>query len=197
MSRRNKIIVVTAVIVALLILAFFALAPLLKKTPQPGQNTDVNAPLNEGLGTARDIVSGSAQPVIYTKEPSTQAVLFALAMTFAEKYGSWSSHGNFENLKDAKFYMTDRMKAWADNVIAEGAPEDGGGFYGVTTRALKPELLTLNEDETRAQILVTTQQEEFTGSVSSSGKITYKRLLLDFQKVNDEWKVDVAEWQEP
>lgn len=202
MTRRNFFIILIAVVIVVFIIVAAAFAPTLKRKPKAGNNeNEVNSFFNTnapGLGSNSanaNVNSADTENIIYTKEPSTQAVLLAIAVTFAEKYGSFSSDGNFENLLDAKHFMSDRMKDWTDDYIRKNKALKNGSFYGVTTRAIKPEILSMNSEETQAQVLVNTQQEEFSEEVSSRGRILYKRLVLDFIKVNNVWKVDAAVWQ--
>lgn len=202
MTRRNFFTILIAFIVVVFIIAMAAFAPTLKRMPKEGDNENVtNSFLNTNAPDSRSNLpdtnsnTASTNNIIYTKEPSSQAVLLAIASTFAEKYGSFSSEGNFENLIDAKHFMSDRMKAWTDDYIRKNMEIKNGVFYGITTRAIKPQILSINPEETEAQVLVNTQQEEFSEEVSSRGRILYKRLILDFVKVNNEWKVDAAVWQ--
>lgn len=199
MTRRTKIVIIVFII-AIFFMALVALAPLLKKQESQNLNNEnplanTNAPRQGGGFPDNTNVDIDTRVTILTKEPASQSVLVAIAMTFAEKFGSFSSQGNFENISDAKFYMTERMKLWSDEYVKKNKNASDSPFYGITTRALKAEILTLSDDESQAQLLVTTQQEEFTGSISSRGKIMYKRLLLDFVKVESEWKVDAVEWK--
>ena len=91
--------------------------------------------------------------------------------------------------------MTTRMVEWTDQYIEKNKKIQNTAFYGVTTKSLKEEIITLSDDESSAQVLVSTQQEEFGSQVASRGKIIYKRLMLDFKKVDNSWKVDSAQWQ--
>mgnify|MGYP001572774447 CR=1 FL=1 len=49
----------------------------------------------------------------------------------------------------------------------------------MTARALKAEIISLNQEETRAKIVVTVQREEEAGE-SLLKNITYQKLVLDF-----------------
>ncbi len=199
MERRTKIIIVVAVVFVVFVIALVALAPLIKKSGV-GENanntnifTNTNTTKSEFIEN-KNIQTDTREEVL-TKEPSTQSVLIAIAKTFAEKFGSFSNQGNFENLQDAKYFMTTRMVDWTNQYIEKNKKVQNTAFYGVTTKSLKEEIITLSDDEESAQVLVSTQQEEFGSQVASRGKIVYKRLMLDFKKVDNSWKVDSAQWQ--
>lgn len=199
MERRTKIIIAVAVVFAVLLIAMVALAPFIKKfgvgvnTNNTNIFTNTNTTKSE-FAENKNIQADTREEVL-TKDPSSQSVLIAIAKTFAEKFGSFSSQGNFENLQDAKYFMTPRMIDWTNQYIEKNKKIQNTVFYGVTTKSLKEEIITLSDDEESAQVLVSTQQEEFGSEVASRGKIIYKRLMLDFKKVNNSWKVDSAQWQ--
>ena len=154
-------------------------------------NTNSRFPAGVSVNTSQEIED---RPVITTREASTQSTLFAIATTFAEKYGSYSNEANYENLEDIKVFMTPSLQAWVDENAREEQSR-GDTYFGVTTRALRSEIISLNNEETQAQVLVTVQQEESRGSVGSSGRILYKGLLLDFVLLDDAWKVNAVSWQ--
>lgn len=201
MERRTKIITFSAGALLVLILAAAALAPVFRRNGQENINSNGEKPFLNTNAPRRNTLAGSANvaatssPDIATKEPATQSVLFAIATVFAEKFGSFSTEGKFENLYDLKYSMTERMKQWTDGYVESNKNIGSSEFYGVTTRAIKPELISLSDDETQAQVLVSVQQEEFSGTAATRGKILYKRLLLDFVRDEGGWKVDAAVWQ--
>ena len=90
--------------------------------------------------------------------------------------------------------MTQDMKQWTDAYIAENKKKKINEFYGVTARALKAEIISLNQEETRAKIVVTVQREEEAGE-SLLKNITYQKLVLDFMKIDKAWKVNSANWK--
>lgn len=199
MERRTKIIIVVAVVFAVLVIALVALAPLIKKfgVGENANSTNIftNTNTTKSEFAENKNVQADTRKEILTKEPSSQSVLIAIAKTFAEKFGSFSNQGNFENLEDAKYFMTARMIEWTNQYIEKNKKVQNAVFYGVTTKSLKEEIITLSDDEESAQVLVSAQQEEFGSEVASRGKIVYKRLMLDFKKVDNSWKVDSAQWQ--
>lgn len=200
MLRRNKIIILIVILAAVFVFVLLALAPAFMKKKIDNQNAQ---DLFFNTNTSRDSLSqgtGAQEPdsrvQVFTKEPGNQSALIAVAMTFTERFGSFSTQGNFENLKDSQYYMTEKLKAWSESYMEKNKNrEESQEFYGVTTRALKADILTLDDDEKNAQVLVSVQQEENHGSQTGRGAILYKRLLLDCIKMDGSWKVDTALWQ--
>ncbi|KKQ55569.1 MAG: hypothetical protein US74_C0027G0007 [Parcubacteria group bacterium GW2011_GWA2_38_13] len=198
MERKNKILITLVIIAAILFVAIAVIAPRVKT---PGNANAVNSPANSenanfsNINLSANIAIPNSTPVIVTEKPSTQSTLEAIARTFAEKFGSFSTMGNFENIYDVEFFMTADMKEWAKKYIVDNAVEPGAEFYGVTTRALKTEIVVMDDDETQAQIVVTTQREETRGSITGRSNIIYQKIAIDFLKIENEWKVNAANWR--
>lgn len=197
MLRRNKIFILIVLLAAVLVFVLLAFAPVFMKKKIDNKNAqgifiNTNASLSQGTG----VTVPDSQARVFTKKPADQSALIAIAMTFTERFGSFSTQGDFENLKDSQSYMTEKLKAWSESYIEKNKNrEEGGEFYGVTARALKADILTLDDDEKNAQVLVSVQQEENRGSHTGRGAILYKRLLLNCVKMDGSWKVDTALWQ--
>jgi len=196
MSRRSKIIIaVIAIVVVLLIVA--GLIWWLIMRPQLDREA-VNA--NQGLQIPAGLPNtppGSVNtPEALLGEPELEAGLKAIALTFAERFGSYSNQGNFSNLDDLIDLMTVRMKAWSDNYIATNKllPGDDPDYYGVTTKALSVQILNFDKSLGRSEVTVSTQRQEARGNTINP-RIFYQDLNLDLVDSGDGWKVDRAEWQ--
>lgn len=190
MTRRSKIIII--VIVGVLLIAGILLWWLWSRpAATPGQPSIPTVGGLNATGVAGGVSLTNTAPPLLTKLPQTQSTLTAVAVTFAERWGSYSNQANFENLRDARELMSGRLRAQADAQIAAAAPKNAD-FYGITTRSLGAQVITLDEDERNAQVLVSTQRLETT----SSGEHTvYTGLLLQMVQQSDGWRVDGAEWQ--
>ncbi|HLC90055.1 MAG TPA: hypothetical protein VJG65_03780 [Patescibacteria group bacterium] len=188
MSRRNKIIIVViAVIVILLVLGLIWWFWLRLPKEEPITNT------NQGLQLPEDVVRPLGNVNVSPAQAKLEAELKAVAMTFAERFGSYSSEGGFSNLDDLKDLMTLRMKAWTENYKIEKSGASGE-YYGVTTQALTAEIISLDEDFGQAEILVNTQRREMRQKTINPD-IFYQKLKLKLVKSQTGWKIDSAEWQ--
>lgn len=185
--------VVLAVLVVIALVAV-ALAPgRFSPRNRGGQNGNTPAGGNAGLpqvGTNEGVTTPVA-PTPVTKEPATQSTLEALAKTFAERYGSYSSHSELSNLRELQPIMTSRMAKSAAAALPQSLP--GTGFYGVSTKVLSVQIIALNDAETEAQLAVQTQRSET--RTGQGGNQFYQKLTVSLVKESAGWKVDQAAWQ--
>jgi len=129
-------------------------------------------------------------------EEITRSNLQKIAFSFAERFGSYSNHSDFENMTDLKVFMSEKMAVWADGFIEE-ARESGDYtdvYEGVVTKAISSEIKSINESQGQAEILVKTQKIKSGGQTSKSS-ISYEDVLIVFVKESGIWKVDSAYWQ--
>ncbi|MDD5071400.1 MAG: hypothetical protein PHQ42_01560 [Patescibacteria group bacterium] len=126
----------------------------------------------------------------------TRENLKRMAAFFAERFGSYSNHSNYNNIFDLKIFMTGSMQVWADKFVEETKAGRGASdvYYGVTTKAVAAEISGIDEGAGRAEILVKTQKREASGTMENS-LVSYQDILLFFIEENNFWKVDRAEWQ--
>ncbi|MDO8559797.1 MAG: hypothetical protein Q7S23_02045 [bacterium] len=190
MTKRTKIIVILVLaLVVVLALVLIARAPRPARPLGPEQVSPL-----PGAGTTLPPVGGTVtQPVEppVTKEPKTQATLEALAKTFAERFGSFSTHGGSTNLQQLQPLMTEQFA-----VTARSAQQQvllGDGFYGVTTKVLSAEIVALNSEETEAQVVVQTQRSET--RTGGGRQQFYQKLTVTLVKNTAGWRVDGASWQ--
>ncbi len=183
MSRRTKIIIVVVIgVVLLLIVVLLALAPrrlIRPVTNQPAATGGSPAP-------SPAVALPPAAPV--TKEPRTQSTLEAVAITFAERYGSYSSERQPDYLATLSPLMTERFAARVKLALPAGTE-----FYGISTKALSAQIIALTETETEAQVVVQTQRTEARGG--SAAAPTYQKITLTLVKAGLGWQVDRADWQ--
>ena len=192
MSRRNKIIIiaVTAVVVLLIIMAIIWWLNQ-RGAPEPGINVNQPPTLEPKKLPTTPTLTGADEAVV--GEPQIEATLKAVAITFAERFGSYSNQSNFQNFEDLQTLMTVRMKAWTDSLILQQT-SDNAVFYGITTQALSAKIINLEESLGRAEVAVSTQRQESKGSTVNP-RVFYQEILLKLVKTTEGWKVDEANWQ--
>ncbi len=195
MSRRNKILIIVVLILVALALAYWLfLEPRLRGGET--EKTNVNAPLPPlALPTGGTTVS-AVVPEVPSGE-KLRSDISRLAAAFAERFGSYSNQGDFENLIDLKSLMTEKMQAWVDNFVAESKANqtDNEVYFGVTTKSVSSEIISLDETGGVARVKVSTQRREASGTMSDNVRIYYQDLELNFNKIGGEWKVDEATWK--
>ncbi len=146
-----------------------------KNVPAPNLNFDAQAEANRQLG-AEDIRK--------------------MALPFVERFGSYSNQSNYSNFEDLKMFMSDKMKSWSDDNVAELKKTAGDAkiYHGITTIAVSAVVKKFDDKAGEAEILVSTQRRE-SGADSANTNVYTQNIILDFVKIKNEWKVDAAYWQ--
>ena len=163
------------------------------------QQADVQPPAATSTLPVRTVVE---PPKILETKPATreeldQEGIKRLAASFAERFGSYSNHSNFQNMEDLKLFMTDKMKAWSEDFVKTQALKQAGKteYYGITTKAITKKMAEYDEGKGTARVLIQTQRRETigqNGEASSFGQSIEITLL----KQGGTWKVDQAYWKD-
>lgn len=198
LSKKKIIIIALAIIVIIgaaiaLLLAdetFFAPAPADDQAATNQEPAEANLP-----STARGLEP--AEPVAAI--PPIEQHLVTVARNFAERYGSFSTDSRFTNLEEVKLLSTAKLQKELDETIktAEAAQE----FYGVSSKALKIDVINLDEGAGTAEVKVSLQREE-----SRAGRddfVYYQDLSLSLvrsgppraESRGGTWLVDEARWE--
>ncbi len=135
-----------------------------------------------------------------TEPPDEEDIISAnlqkIASSFAERFGSYSNHSDYENITDLKVFMSVKMAVWADRFIKESREKsDYAAIYeGVVTKAVSSEIKNINLGEGEAEISVKTQKIKLSGAISNFST-EYEDISISFVKEGGVWKVDSAYWQ--
>ena len=194
MNDRTKRILLIAgagiilIIVIALLLWFFFSRP--ETTTPP--DTNVVTPPPERLPVTNG-VDQIAPPTF--SEPNIEATIKTVAITFAERYGSYSNQENFINVTELEEYMTLRMRTITQQAVDQLRFElAGDGYYGITTRAISSQVVSYDQDLGRAEVLVSTQRQEFRGTTNNP-RVIYQQATVRLQDTGSGWRVDDFEWQ--
>lgn len=192
MSKRNKIIIISLIVLAIAALVAFIVWLFFGNQPEPvvpENPSEINVPVVlPGSSSSKSEVL--AEPTAENLDVS----LRSLAASFAERFGSYSNQGNFNNLEDLRGLMTLRMDAWADNYIANQKSLVVQGYYGVTTVAVSSKITDLNDEVGQATVIVSTQKQETKGTTANP-RVTYQDIEIELVKTEQGWKVDAVAWQ--
>lgn len=128
-------------------------------------------------------------------EPDQRQNVRRIASAFAERFGSFSNQGDFENIVDLEAFMSARMVTWARRYVEEAREARTGGedYFGITTRSISSDMDAFDEAAGTATVKVNTQRQERKG-VSLSPEVYYQEIVIEFVTENGIWKVDSAEW---
>lgn len=201
MTRTQKIL---AAVILLLLLIALALLFLRRPSDVTNLTPEEQAAANQrpgGLGgnsfpspSFNTNISDPATNAAPPPKPDEQGNMKRIAAAFAERYGSYSNVGDFENVLDLKVYMTESMQAWADSYVAEARTKPRSAEYaGTTTRAISVDVSAIDEGAGTASLTVKTQRRE-TGSTVGSDRVYYQDLKFEFLKSGDVWKVNSVAW---
>ena len=193
MSNRNKIIIFSAIAVILVLLIIFIVWLILRpQVEPPAPPTDPSEIIIPVVLPQSSAVKD--EPAVPPSAENLATNLKSTAASFAERFGSYSNQGNFNNINDLRGVMTLKMNAWADNYIAIQKSTVDEGYYGVTTIAVSSKIIILSEELGQADIMVSTQRQENKGSTVNP-RVTYQDIEIELVNTGSGWKVDSAEWQ--
>ncbi|NTW22305.1 hypothetical protein HGA34_02020 [Candidatus Falkowbacteria bacterium] len=136
-----------------------------------------------------------ARPV--TKAELDQEGIKRLAASFAERFGSYSSHSNFQNMDDLKLFMTDKMKAWSEDFVKTQALKQAGktDYYGITTKAITKKMVEFDEAKGVAKVSIQSQRRETIGQAGAP--VSFGQAIeITLLKQGGTWKVDQAYWKD-
>ena len=143
----------------------------------------------------RDTSAPSLPVIIEAQEPaskftSSESSAVTAARNFAERFASFSSDSQFTNFEELKPISSARMIQTLQSLIDQGS--DTSGYYGVSSKVLKVDVLSLAEEAGNSKIAVRLQREENRGGQTS---VAYQNLSLDLIKSGNDWLVDGYQWQ--
>lgn len=161
------------------------------------------APANENANrtTNRTVVTNT--PVVNTNTnvpvpstPSAETALQRIAVTFAERYGSFSNQSDFANLESVLPYMTaafqDRTRLFISSERAK--KRDTSIYYALTTRSSRVTTETFNENGPTAMFLVLASRSEAIGSPVNVQHYE-ETFRVTMSKEGGVWRVDNATWE--
>lgn len=191
MSKRNKIIIAVAVALGILAIVLIVLS-LGERESEGNDNTNQLGPSRVGQLPLINLNANVSLPK-NLQESKEQSSLLATALTFAEKFGSFSNQSGFENLDDLRVMMTPKMQSWTDRYINESLQRQGETtYFGYTTKALSANIIA--QTDVLAEVVVVTQRSERQGA-NPQPRVFYQSILLQFVNLDGAWKVDNAQWQ--
>ncbi len=189
--RRAILIVVLAVLLlGVMIAAVLLLRRAVAKPPAPAPVAQAPAPAPPPQTAAARIQN----PLVPTQAeaPVGRTAAAQMAELFAERYGSYSNQGDYQNLRDLLPIMTDSYRKQTEAYLASAQTQPSQAFEGVTSVKVSTSVRSYGETDGTAVIAVTLQQEQTSGLRKSSG---YRTLRMDLKRVGQDWRVDDARWE--
>lgn len=193
----KKMIIILVIVAAILLLSTLVLLLVAQRSTAPAVITDTanptsitdnstsdNSPVTSDNSNTLPSNSNTAVPV------DSKTSLYQTARFFTERYGSYSTDNEHENIDSLRTFMTDAMQTTADALIA--SQTNTNTFYGITTQAANVDILDYTSTATGATVEVVARRTETTNGTTTQYTQTAR---LQFKKINEAWKVDTFKWQ--
>lgn len=186
-KRLREIIIALAILLALIIVAWWMLRPQQAPVQTVTQTT-------QALPKTTETTTTTVDPADIPKVQEVSAG--TVARTFVERIGSYSSESDYQNVDDVLGLVTEGLKATLERDAAKArsqAPKEDSGYYGISTSYVGAK--TQEESDTQITLLVQTQREESFGTPGNSS-VRYQQVELVLVKNGDTWKVDSYTWKD-
>ncbi|EKD76539.1 MAG: hypothetical protein ACD_43C00068G0002 [uncultured bacterium] len=196
----NKRILITIVVAAgvLLLGALIILIIVLRRQPVV-DSTSTNTNINTTTTQTNTAVTTNTNAVV-TNDATTNTIVPALddesalrrvINNFSERFGSYSTDTNYENIELTRSLMTETMSKTADSIINKDEQKQTE-FYSIESKVMNTTLTDYTPDATGATAEVSVRQTIIAGQANPSYQNKTARLTL--VKVKDTWKVDSFRW---
>jgi len=194
-STRNRVIVIGLAVLLVVVIVLFTIfdrpKPAEETSPTPSgsaSNTlDISAPI-EAPASPSGLEPEAAPAVEMGRTASVQ-----MAELFAERYGSYSNQGSYQNLRDLLPVMTPSYRAKTESFLASvDTSMPAASYEGYTATKVATKEIAFNENAGTATYEVSLQQVK---TVSGQEPETlYPVLRLSLREIGDDWRIDDAEW---
>ncbi|EKD32794.1 MAG: hypothetical protein ACD_76C00145G0002 [uncultured bacterium] len=186
MSSRTKIFIVLVVLIIIILLIVLFLSGK-RNAQEPNQVQD-----QEPATTQEEEKPTLVLPIKTDSfEQNGASAVVALAKTFSERFGSFSTESEFQNIRDVIPLATAGYSAELESMLTLSVTS--GEYYGVSTRVISTDVISLNDAAGTASVSVNTQRQEAKVSVQNT-RVYYQTIELDFVKESGVWKVSKASW---
>jgi flagellar basal body-associated protein FliL len=159
-------------------------------------NTTVKQNINKTTtaNTNQTAIEANANTNQTESDQDGEKYVVSTAKNFAVRFGTFSNQSNYENLENLLSYMSEDMKSWAENYIANNKNQANNEPYSsITTTATGTSLLEYDDANGFAKVQVETIRVEKRQIPASENKYQQK-IAISFIKENGAWKVGAAEW---
>jgi len=193
-TLRTRLFIIISIVVLLVLVIGIGLLWYGKRAPTPtpgGETPSTTIPAAGGQNvTGGGAVPGAitglpVQPI--TTEATEKNAVKQLAKVFIERYGSYSTDSDYQNIIELESLVTEKL--WATLSKKIGTPITGS-FMGMTTRAVAAALTDWKKDQSATVGLQVVQTEEKNGGQN----VLHKNIDIKFLKVKDAWLVDSFGW---
>ncbi len=194
MSLRARIFILISILVLLVLgVSIFLVVRNKNKNAQPEAGTPQSNTATSGNGQPdTQTPVGSQAPVGLPAKTATPLEIEKngaqqLAKVFVERYGTYSTDNNFQNIKDVETLVTQSL--WSKISAPMSAKTTTGSFAGVTTKVISMNLTSWSDTKATVE-LKTMRTEEKNGTVTTR----YQNATVEMVKVGTSWLIDKIVW---
>lgn len=193
MSLRARIFIIISILVFFILgISIFLIVRNKNKNTQPQTGAPGNTVVNgNGQPSGGTVIGDQAPAGLPAKTASPLEAeknsVAQLAKFFVERYGTYSSDNDFQNIKEVEAFVTRAL--WSKISAPMNSKTTTQGFVGVTTKVISMELLGWSGTAATVE-LKTSRIEEKNGAVSTR----YQNATVEMVKVGDAWLADKLVW---
>ncbi len=193
MERKTKIEIGLAIAVLMLCIALGLMWR--NRTVAP---TAVTIPASQTINTAKDKPGASTSGSSTAPEVATPIIketsAITVARTFVERFGSYSSEADAENIDDVLPMATVAFQKKLTSLAKDVRASSTGAYYGVSTLVVTAPK-TVSASATQTVLTMTTQREETNGDPSNTTK-KYQSITVTLVKSGTTWLIDGYTWKD-
>lgn len=174
MEKKQKIILISLLSV-LAIIVLLIILNISKNIPKKV------VPIDDANKKTEEIIS---KPITQIQNERSQMI--NTARGFVELYGTYTNTNDFSNIKDLYPFMTEKLVAKFEGVIAGYKRSDN--FYSKTTQVLSTNLPSYKNGDVKASATVSVVEKIIDSTYKEN--INKKIYTVSLIKDEDKWKVD-------
>ncbi len=192
MSLRARIFIIVSILVLLILgISIFLVVRSKNKAAEPqtntpngntGANNGQPGQISVGTQTPTGLPAKTATPLEAEKNGAVQ-----LAKVFVERYGTYSSDNNFQNIREVETFVTPAL--WSKISAPMNGKTTTQSFVGMTTKVISTDLTKWSDTKATVE-LKTTRTEEKNGVITTR----YQNVTVDMVKTGGVWLVDKLVW---
>ncbi|MCK5416184.1 hypothetical protein KAI92_02030 [Candidatus Parcubacteria bacterium] len=202
-KQRQRIIIIAGAFIFLIIAIGLIYYFLSKK---PVGHEDTRQPIEADKIVKKGIIESDSKPkevqkpkvIKPIKKEMSERDVVQIAISFAERFGSYSNQANYDNITSLETFMSDRMRKWARNYVDEQRAKniDTSVYYGVITKAISTDVRKFDDNIGYASILISTRRKEALVTKNNTDKAYSQSILINLIKDGKMWKIDEAYWKD-
>lgn len=159
----------------------------IENTNNTNSNTTTTTNSDVSNGSTTDPTTDDSSNVVLSNQRTS---ISRAATSFTERYGSYSSDSNYENIEALTSVMTQNMQKQSEKLVNTGLGT--GEQYSISTQAVSVEFIDFVEGSTGATLEVYTRRTEQKGV--NDPVVFSQTARLQLNKVDNQWKIDSFKW---